>query len=204
MKKILLVIGTRPEAIKMAPLYHGIKGAYSDFSVRLCLTGQHRQMLDQALTCFDIKGDIDLNIMQPGQDLFDITSRLLVGLRDIFSRETPDIVLVHGDTTSSMAAALAAFYSGVKVGHVEAGLRTGDLTAPFPEEGNRQIISRIAKLHFSPTESSRNNLIAENIPASDIFVTGNTVIDALEWTLDRIDRNIEKTTNKNLLSSKIT
>lgn len=192
MKRVLLVLGTRPEAIKMAPLYHEIKKASSEFSVRLCLTGQHRQMLDQALSCFEIEGDIDLNIMRQGQDLFDITSRLLLGLKDIFLQEEPNIVLVHGDTTTSMVAALAAFYSGIKVGHVEAGLRTNDITAPFPEECNRQLISRMTNLHFAPTESSRINLIKENIPGEDIFVTGNTVIDALKMTLEKIDTNIEK------------
>lgn len=198
MNKILLVLGTRPEAIKMAPLYHEIKKASTEFSVRLCLTGQHRQMLDQALSCFEIKGDIDLNIMRPNQDLFDITSRLLVDLRDIFREEKPSIVLVHGDTTSSMTAALAAFYTGIKIGHVEAGLRTNDITAPFPEELNRQIISKIAKLHFTPTDSSRKNLIAENVPVADIFVTGNTVIDALAMTLEKIDLNTEKKEKLNI------
>ncbi len=183
----MMVFGTRPEAIKMAPLYHVLMADRDSFSVTLCVTGQHRQMLDQTLAAFEIIADHDLDIMLAGQDLSDITSRILLGMREIFSKVRPDILLVHGDTTTSMAASLAAFYAGVRVGHVEAGLRTYDLAAPYPEELNRQITSRITHWHFTPTQESSQNLQKEGVDPENIFVTGNTVIDALQLTLARID-----------------
>lgn len=186
--KILIVFGTRPEAIKMAPVVHALK-AISAFQTTVCVTAQHRQMLDQVLNIFEIEPDIDLNLMRPGQDLFDVTSAVLLGMRDVLKEHSPDVVLVHGDTTTAYATATAAFYAGIPVGHVEAGLRTHNLLSPFPEEFNRQIISKIATWHFAPTDSSRQNLLAENVPTAKIVVTGNTVIDALFWVLKRIDAN---------------
>jgi UDP-N-acetylglucosamine 2-epimerase (non-hydrolysing) len=186
--KILIVFGTRPEAIKMAPVVHALK-AISAFQTTVCVTAQHRQMLDQVLNIFEIEPDIDLNLMLPGQDLFDVTSAVLVGMREVLKEHSPDVVLVHGDTTTAYATATAAFYAGIPVGHVEAGLRTHNLLSPFPEEFNRQIISKIATWHFAPTDSSRQNLLAENVPKEKIIVTGNTVIDALFWVLKRIDAN---------------
>jgi UDP-N-acetylglucosamine 2-epimerase (non-hydrolysing) len=186
-KKIMLVFGTRPEAIKMAPLYHALSARKDEFDTRLCVTAQHREMLDQALKVFDIKPDIDLNLMRPGQDLFDVTSAVLLGMRDVLREHNPDALLVHGDTTTTLASAMAAFYRGVPVGHVEAGLRTFDLQAPFPEEFNRQVTTRIARWHFAPTELNRRNLLAERVDEAVITVTGNTVIDALFWMLARID-----------------
>ncbi len=176
MVKILAVFGTRPEAIKMAPV---IRALGDNFDVKICVTAQHRQMLDQVLELFEITPDYDLDIMQPGQDLFDITSNVLLGVKKVLQIEEPDVVLVHGDTTTSMATAMAAFYLKIPVGHVEAGLRTYNINSPFPEELNRQIISRIATLHFAPTKISRQNLLDEKVPDSQIYVTGNTVIDAL-------------------------
>ena len=176
MVKILAVFGTRPEAIKMAPVICALDDS---FDVKICVTAQHRQMLDQVLELFEITPDYDLDIMQPGQDLFDITSNVLLGVKKVLQIEEPDVVLVHGDTTTSMATAMAAFYLKIPVGHVEAGLRTYDINSPFPEEFNRQITSRIATLHFAPTKISRQNLLDEKVPDSQIYVTGNTVIDAL-------------------------
>ena len=176
MVKILAVFGTRPEAIKMAPV---ILALGDNFDVKICVTAQHRQMLDQVLELFEITPDYDLDIMQPGQDLFDITSNVLLGVKKVLQIEEPDVVLVHGDTTTSMATAMAAFYLKIPVGHVEAGLRTYDINSPFPEELNRQITSRIATLHFAPTKIARQNLLDEKVPDSQIYVTGNTVIDAL-------------------------
>lgn len=176
MVKILAVFGTRPEAIKMAPVIRALEG---NFDVKICVTAQHRQMLDQVLELFQIIPDYDLDIMQPGQDLFDITSNVLLRMKTVLKTEKPDFVLVHGDTTTSMATAMAAFYLQIPVGHVEAGLRTYDVNSPFPEEFNRQVSSRIVTLHFAPTEIARQNLLEEKVPDSQIYVTGNTVIDAL-------------------------
>jgi len=176
MVKILAVFGTRPEAIKMAPVIRALEG---NFDVKICVTAQHRQMLDQVLGLFQIIPDYDLDIMQPGQDLFDITSNVLLRMKTVLKTEKPDFVLVHGDTTTSMATAMAAFYLQISVGHVEAGLRTYDVNSPYPEEFNRQVSSRIVTLHFAPTEIARQNLLEEKVPDSQIYVTGNTVIDAL-------------------------
>ncbi len=186
-KEILLVFGTRPEAIKMAPLVHALLAEPQAFDVKVCVTAQHREMLDQVLQIFDINPDIDLNLMKAGQDLFDVTSSVLLGMRGVFAKQRPDAVLVHGDTTTTLATAVAGFYAGVPVGHVEAGLRTHDVYAPFPEEFNRQVASKVTRWHFAPTQLSRDNLLAEGVPASSITVTGNTVIDALHWVLARID-----------------
>lgn len=182
----MLVFGTRPEAIKMAPLAIGLKKEKTDFETVICVTGQHREMLDQVLHIFDIKPDYDLNIMKQGQDLYDITSRVLTGMRDILQKEKPDIVLVHGDTTTSTATALAAFYQQIPVGHVEAGLRTYNIYSPWPEEMNRQLTGRIATYHFAPTTLSRQNLLDENVSEEKITVTGNTVIDALHMVVGRL------------------
>lgn len=189
MKKILLVFGTRPEAIKMAPLVKALKSRPEQFQTRVCVTGQHREMLHQVLDIFHIIPDYDLDIMQPGQDLYDITARVLVGMRQVLEASSPDVVLVHGDTTTSTAAALAAFYKQIPVGHVEAGLRTHDIYSPWPEEMNRQLTGRIATLHFAPTPLGRQNLLDEGTPENRIFVTGNTVIDALHSALETIDGN---------------
>lgn len=197
MKKVMLVFGTRPEAIKMAPLVKAFQSRLGEFETVVCVTGQHREMLDQVLRIFDIVPDHDLNIMKPGQDLYDVTARVLVGMRDVLKEEKPDVVLVHGDTTTSMAAALAAFYQQIPVGHVEAGLRTRNIYSPWPEEMNRQLTGRIASYHFAPTPLSRQNLLNEGIDDNKITVTGNTVIDALYWVVDRIktdpDLNIKLT-----------
>lgn len=190
-KRVMLVFGTRPEAIKMAPLVRCLKQMHSDFEPIVCVTGQHREMLDQVLKIFDIKPDYDLNIMKAGQDLYDVTSRVLLGMRDVIARVKPDIVLVHGDTTTSTASALAAFYQQVPVGHVEAGLRTHNIYSPWPEEMNRLITGRIATLNFAPTQLSRQNLLDENVLDSQIFVTGNTVIDALHIVVNKIKTNPE-------------
>lgn len=187
MKTILLVFGTRPEAIKMAPLVKKLQTMPDQFRIVVCVTGQHRQMLDQVLQLFEITPDYDLNIMQPNQDLYDITSRILLGMRDVLKEVQPDIVLVHGDTTTSTASALAAFYQQIPVGHVEAGLRTGNIYSPWPEEMNRLITGRIAAVHFSPTPLSRENLLKENVDDSKIVVTGNTVIDALQMVVERLN-----------------
>ncbi|MBV9548136.1 MAG: UDP-N-acetylglucosamine 2-epimerase (non-hydrolyzing) [Alphaproteobacteria bacterium] len=184
-RKILLVFGTRPEAIKMAPLCHALRAA-PDFETLICVTAQHREMLDQVLNIFAIRPDIDLNIMRPGQDLFDVTTHVLLGMRDALREHSPEAMLVHGDTTTAMTAAIAGFYAGVPVGHVEAGLRTYDLRAPFPEEFNRQIVSKVTRWHFAPTELNRSNLLAEKVDPAAITITGNTVIDALFWMLDQI------------------
>lgn len=193
MKKALIVFGTRPEAIKMAPLIKEFQKFPDDFETIVCVTGQHRQMLDQVLDIFDIKPDYDLNIMKSGQDLYDVTSRVLTGMRNVLKEVRPDVVLVHGDTTTSTASAIAAFYQQIPVGHVEAGLRTHNIYSPWPEEMNRQITGRIAKYNFAPTQLSNDNLLKENIPADKITITGNTVIDALYWTVDKInnDRELE-------------
>ncbi len=188
MKKILLVFGTRPEAIKMAPLVKALQKDSEHFETKICVTAQHRQMLDQVLEVFDIVPEYDLNIMAPNQDLYDITSRVLVGLRDVLDDFAPDIVLVHGDTTTSMAAALAAFYRQIPVGHVEAGLRTYNMLSPWPEEMNRQVTDRMCTYYFAPTEKSRQNLLRENVDATKIHVTGNTVIDALLMAVDIIEK----------------
>ncbi|MBQ6083898.1 MAG: UDP-N-acetylglucosamine 2-epimerase (non-hydrolyzing) [Bacteroidales bacterium] len=202
MKKILLVFGTRPEAIKMAPLVIKLK-QHPEFQTIVCVTAQHREMLDQVLDIFEIKPDYDLNIMQKGQDLYDITSRVLVGMRNVLNEAKPDLVLVHGDTTTSTAAALAVFYQQIPVGHVEAGLRTNNIYSPWPEEMNRQITSRIASIHFAPTELGRQNLLKENIDNQHIIVTGNTIIDALYLVVDKIntDKNLEKKIVKSILSN---
>lgn len=186
MKKVMLVFGTRPEAIKMAPLVKEFQKHSDQFETIVCVTGQHRQMLDQVLAIFDIKPDYDLNIMKQGQDLYDVTARVLVGMRDVLDEVKPDVVLVHGDTTTSTAAALAAFYKQIPVGHVEAGLRTHNIYSPWPEEMNRQITGRIATYNFAPTPLSRENLLKENVDDEKIIITGNTVIDALYWVVDKI------------------
>lgn len=188
MKKILIVFGTRPEAIKMAPLVKACQ-AEAGLETEVCVTAQHREMLDQVLNIFDITPDYDLDIMRQGQDLYDITSRVLVAMRDVLTESRPDVVLVHGDTTTTLAASLAAFYQKVKVGHIEAGLRTGDIYSPWPEEANRQLTSQITTYHFAPTQTSKENLLKENIDGSNIIITGNTVIDALFLALDRINKD---------------
>ena len=186
MKKILLVFGTRPEAIKMAPLVKKLQEMPEEFQTVVCVTGQHREMLDQVLRLFDITPEYDLNIMKPNQDLYDITSRILLGMHDVLKEVQPDIVLVHGDTTTSMAAALAAFYQQIPVGHVEAGLRTGNIYSPWPEEMNRLITGRITTHHFSPTPLAKENLLREHVDEKQIIVTGNTVIDALQMVVERL------------------
>lgn len=186
--RVLSVFGTRPEAIKMAPVVQAFRSR-PGIASRVCVTAQHRQMLDQVLDIFAIEPDYDLDLMQPGQDLSSLTGRILTGVRDVIREDAPDLVLVQGDTTTCMATALAAFYERVPIGHVEAGLRSGRLDAPFPEEANRCIVSRIADLHFAPTRQARDNLVKEGIPAGRIAVTGNTVIDALLLTRERIDNH---------------
>ena len=186
MKKIMLVFGTRPEAIKMCPLVKEFQKYPEDFETIVCVTGQHRQMLDMVLSIFDVQPDYDLNIMQQGQDLYDVTSRVLTGMRDVLKEVHPDVVLVHGDTTTSTAAALAAFYQQIPVGHVEAGLRTHNIYSPWPEEMNRQITGRIANYHFAPTPLSEKNLLEEKVQGQ-IYVTGNTVIDALQMVVGRLE-----------------
>lgn len=191
MKKVMLVFGTRPEAIKMAPLVKAFESDTKNFKTQVCVTGQHRQMLDQVLKLFKITPDFDLNIMKQGQDLYDITSRVLLGMRDVLTQAVPDIVFVHGDTTTSTAAALAAFYKQIDVAHIEAGLRTNDIYNPWPEEMNRQITGRIAKYHFSPTPLARENLLRENVDPAKITVTGNTGIDALYFVANEIKQSQE-------------
>lgn len=188
----MLVFGTRPEAIKMAPLYHALKAYPEQFETQVCVTAQHRQMLDQVLRVFEITPDIDLNLMKAGQDLYDVTASVLLGMRDVLREQKPDALLVHGDTTTSLAAAMAGFYAGVPVGHVEAGLRTHDVYAPFPEEFNRQVASKVTRWHFAPTEISQQNLLNERVDEDQITVTGNTVIDALLWVLARIDSDAKR------------
>lgn len=199
----MLVFGTRPEAIKMAPLVKEFQKYPSQFQTIITVTGQHREMLDQVLSIFEITPDYDLNIMKPGQDLYDITARVLVGMREILKNTSPDIVLVHGDTTTSMVAALAAFYQQIPVGHIEAGLRTHDIYSPWPEEINRQLTGRIATFHFSPTPLSRQNLLAEGVNENAIIVTGNTVIDALYSVVEKIknDTVLNKWLNASLMKA---
>ena len=191
MKTVMLVFGTRPEAIKMCPLVKEFQEYPNDFNTIVCVTGQHREMLDQVLQIFEVTPDYDLNIMKQGQDLYDVTSRVLLGLRDVLKQEQPDVVFVHGDTTTSTAAAIAAFYQQIPVAHVEAGLRTHNIYSPWPEEMNRQITSRIATYNFAPTPLSRQNLLQENVSDETITVTGNTVIDALYMVVDKIKHDKE-------------
>lgn len=186
-KKILIVFGTRPEAIKMAPLIKEFRKHPTEFDTKVCVTAQHREMLDQVLELFEIVPDYDLNIMQSGQDLYDVTVRVLLGMRSVLKEVQPNVVMVHGDTSTSTAAALAAFYQQIPVGHVEAGLRTHIIYSPWPEEMNRQLTGRLATYHFAPTTLSKKNLIAENVSHEKITVTGNTVIDALHWVIDRMN-----------------
>lgn len=199
-KKIMLVFGTRPEAIKMAPLVLALQQRPDQFETKVCVTGQHREMLDQVLEIFDITPDFDLNIMKHGQNLYDVTARVLTGMGDILREAQPDIVLVHGDTTTSTAAALAAFYEQIPVGHVEAGLRTHNIYSPWPEEMNRQLTGRLATYHFAPTPLSRENLLREGVADEKIVVTGNTVIDALYWVVEKIknDKNLNNELNDGL------
>lgn len=203
MKKVMLVFGTRPEAIKMAPLVKEFQKYPDKFKTIVCVTGQHREMLDQVLHIFEIVPDYDLNIMKQGQDLYDVTSRVLLGMRDVLKEVQPDVVLVHGDTTTTTAAALAAFYQQIPVGHVEAGLRTHNIYSPWPEEMNRQITGRIATYHFAPTPLSRQNLLAEHVKPEQIVVTGNTVIDALYMVVDKTksDKALDKELEEVLLHS---
>ena len=190
-KKVMLAFGTRPEAIKMAPVYHAIKACPEEFELVLCVTAQHRQMLDQVLRVFDMVPDIDLDLMKEGQDLFDVTANVLLAMREVLRDNRPDVLLVHGDTATTFASSLAAFYAGIKVGHVEAGLRTNNLQEPFPEEFNRQVTSKLSSWHFAPTEYSRENLLKEGVDTSSVFVTGNTVIDALFWALKKAEVDSE-------------
>jgi UDP-N-acetylglucosamine 2-epimerase (non-hydrolysing) len=187
MKKILLVFGTRPEAIKMAPLILAFQKYSHKIEAKVCVTAQHREMLDQVLHIFNITPDYDLDIMKPGQDLYDVTSNVLLGMKDILSEYQPDVVLVHGDTTTTIATAMSAFYQKIPVGHVEAGLRTGDIYSPWPEEANRKLTGTLTTYHFAPTQTSKENLLKENIKENNTYVTGNTVIDALLWVLDKIN-----------------
>lgn len=202
-KKIMLVFGTRPEAIKMAPLVQEFQAHPAEFDTIVCVTGQHREMLDQVLSIFGITPQYDLNIMKQGQDLYDVTSRVLLGMRDVLREAHPDVVLVHGDTTTSMAAALAAFYQQIPVGHVEAGLRTHNIYSPWPEEMNRQMTGRIATYDFAPTPLSRENLLREGVDENKITVTGNTVIDALHAVTRRIkeDKELDKQLQNKLLTA---
>ena len=201
MKKIMLIFGTRPEAIKMAPLVKAFQADKEHFETIVCVTGQHREMLDQVLDIFHIVPQYDLNIMRKGQDLYDVTSRVLLEMRSVLAAEKPDGVLVHGDTTTSMAAALAAFYQQIPVGHVEAGLRTHNIYSPWPEEMNRQLTARIATWHFTPTPLGKSNLMKENIDEDKIYITGNTVIDALHYIIAQQDIHIDKenTTHKRMV-----
>lgn len=203
MKTIMLVFGTRPEAIKMCPLVKEFQKYPNDFRTIVCVTGQHREMLDQVLQIFDVTPDYDLNIMKQGQDLYDVTSRVLLGMRDVLKQEQPDVVFVHGDTTTSTAAAIAAFYQQIPVAHVEAGLRTHNIYSPWPEEMNRQITSRIAAYNYAPTPLSRQNLLQENVCNDTITVTGNTVIDALYMVVDKIkqDQKLGSQLAQNILAA---
>lgn len=187
MKKILIVFGTRPEAIKMVPLVKEFEKHSDSFNMKVCVTAQHREMLDQVLELFEVKPDYDLDIMKDGQDLYDVTSKVLLGMRDVLNEFKPDIVLVHGDTTTTIATTLASFYQKIAVGHVEAGLRTGDIYSPWPEEANRLLTTQITKYHFAPTEKNKANLLKEHIPEQDIVITGNTVIDTLFMAVDKIN-----------------
>jgi UDP-N-acetylglucosamine 2-epimerase (non-hydrolysing) len=201
MKKIMTIFGTRPEAIKMAPVIRELNKYPEQFKSFVCVTAQHRQMLDQVLDLFEIKPDYDLNIMKPGQDLFDVTCNVMQGLKPVLEKEKPDLILVHGDTTTTMAASLAAFYSGIPVGHVEAGLRTGNKRAPYPEEINRRVTSCVADLHFAPTERARQNLLNEGVPNATIHVTGNTVIDALLMVREKLSAdNLGESIGQDLVS----
>lgn len=203
MKKVILVFGTRPEAIKMAPLVKEFQARASEFETIVCVTGQHREMLVQVLSLFEIRPDYDLAIMREKQDLYDVTSLVLLGLRDVLKKEGPDVVLVHGDTATSTAAALAAFYQKIPVGHVEAGLRTHNIYSPWPEEMNRQLTGRMATYHFAPTELSRQNLLAEGVSDDHILVTGNTVIDALHQVVKRVkgDTALQQQVTEDLLKA---
>jgi len=187
--KVMVVFGTRPEAIKMVPVVMALKARPQDFDVQVCVTAQHREMLDQVLALFDITPDFDLNLMTPGQSLGGLTSRALQGLEDVFQAQKPDLVLVHGDTTTTFTASLAAFYQQIKIGHVEAGLRTGDIYSPWPEEFNRRVTGIVANYHFAPTKVSEQNLLAENTKPESILVTGNTVIDALQWVVKKVEED---------------
>ena len=201
-KKIMLVFGTRPEAIKMAPLVNALNAEPDQFELKVCVTSQHREMLDQVLSIFNIKPDIDLNLMKKDQNLSNLTSLILNEMQKVFTKYQPDIVLVHGDTTTTLATSMAAFYESIPVGHVEAGLRTYDFKTPFPEEFNRQITGKISKLHFAPTIISQKNLVSEGVEKSSITVTGNTVIDALYWIVKRIDKDGDRQKNlKNILNT---
>lgn len=197
MKKILIVFGTRPEAIKMAPLIKAFQKQYDIFEVKVCVTAQHREMLDQVLELFEIVPDYDLDIMKPGQDLYDVTSNVLLGMKPVLTDFKPDIVFVHGDTSTTFAASLAAFYQQIRVAHIEAGLRTGDIYSPWPEEANRQLTTQITTYHFAPTATSRENLLKENVNDKNIIITGNTVIDALFLALDKIKSNKQLETDIN-------
>jgi len=189
MKKILIVFGTRPEAIKMAPLVKEFQKNSDSFEIKVCVTAQHREMLDQVLDLFEIKPHYDLDIMKPGQDLYDVTSNVLLGMKSVLTDFKPDVVFVHGDTSTTFAASLAAFYQQIKVAHIEAGLRTGDIYSPWPEEANRQLTTQITAYHFAPTSTSQENLLRENVDDSTIVITGNTVIDALFLALEKIKSN---------------
>ncbi len=189
MKKVLLVFGTRPEAIKMAPLVKAFQEQNKFFDTKICVTGQHREMLDQVLDLFEIKTDFDLNVMRPNQDLYDVTCQILQGMKEVFSRYRPDIVFVHGDTTTTFTVSLAAFYEKIDVAHIEAGLRTNNIYSPWPEEANRKLTSQLTTYHFAPTQQSQNNLLRENIASEKIIVTGNTVIDALLFMQNKLETN---------------
>jgi len=202
MKKILFVFGTRPEAIKMAPVIKEFRKYQNSFDVKVCVTAQHRQMLDQVLNLFEIVPDYDLNIMKPNQDLYDITANVLLSIKDILKRENPDLIFVQGDTTTTFAASLASFYQKVPVAHIEAGLRTYNIYSPFPEEINRQLTTRIAKYHFAPTNRARENLIREGINVDKIYITGNTVIDALLEVIEKIKNKEIKINNYNITDRK--
>ena len=203
-KKIMLVFGTRPEGIKMAPLVHALKAEGDKFEIKICVTSQHREMLDQVLKTFEINPDINLDLMKQNQNLSNLMSLILSEMQNIFSKYLPDVVLVHGDTTTTLATSIAAFYASIPVGHVEAGLRTYNIKAPFPEEFNRQITSKIAKWHFAPTILSQKNLLSEGIDKSLITITGNTVIDALYWVLKKINQDDKRRKNlENILNSNL-
>lgn len=203
-KKIMLVFGTRPEGIKMAPLVHALKAEEDKFEIKICVTSQHREMLDQVLKTFEIKPDINLDLMKQDQNLSNLTSLILSEMQNIFSKYLPDVLLVHGDTTTTLATSIAAFYASIPVGHVEAGLRTYNVKAPFPEEFNRQITSKIAKWHFAPTILSQQNLLSEGVDKSLITITGNTVIDALYWVLKKINQDDKRRKNlENILNSNL-
>jgi UDP-N-acetylglucosamine 2-epimerase (non-hydrolysing) len=202
-KKVLSIFGTRPEAIKMAPVVKALQGRPDLFDARVCVTAQHRQMLDQVLSLFDIRPDFDLDIMRPGQDLYDITANVLQGLKGVLAQAKPDLVLVHGDTTTTMAATLAAYYQRIPVGHVEAGLRTHDKYAPFPEEINRRVTGAVADLHFAPTTAARDNLLREGVDPATIHVTGNTVVDALLAVVEQVRQPAQAAEVRDYLRSRL-